>query len=476
MPRSQLRFFAAIHLLTGFQFVFTFSAIVHSTARAAEFIPLGWLGEDPPSPGQATLESGAQGISDDGLAVIGGSTGADGAVFRWTPTAGMQGLRPGTFGTTPVISADGSTVAWSRDSETHIWSETVGLMSVPEFTNNDGNFGISTDGSMMAGTNSDPAPGFGLPGRWSRESGFQELPVPENVVETQYGSVRISADGKVVVGTFNNRTSVPCQACGLPFRWTEDEGTSVLGNVPGGILGTSADGSIVTGLSSAGTRLWQWTADAGLVVLEESSAGTRFQGNIGGLGSPALVSADGLALAINSYNSNGTGFEAHRWTEEGGLITLPVLPGYVENVVLEISNDGAVILGGSLSDSMDELWLWTEEMGTRALTDVLFSQGVDPNVLVGWNLTSTRGGFWSLAGNGNAVSGGGTNPDGIREAWVAYFDPHVIPEPSSLLLGTLALAGAVTWRGRRDLAVGLLHRSLGQSRCGDCRPRKGFSC
>jgi MYXO-CTERM domain-containing protein len=65
--------------------------------------------------------------------------------------------------------------------------------------------------------------------------------------------------------------------------------------------------------------------------------------------------------------------------------------------------------------------------------------------LAGWRLTGAS----SLSADGQWVVGGGINPSGQTEAWLANIAP--IPEPSSVTLAGLGLAGLLGygWRRRR---------------------------
>jgi probable HAF family extracellular repeat protein len=176
----------------------------------------------------------------------------------------------------------------------------------------------------------------------------------------------VSADGSVVVGASAWGKDASREYFEA-FRWTADGGMVGMGDLPGSIFysvanGVSADGSVVMGqsFSASGYEVFRWTATGGMVGL-----GIYLGGGTGGCG----VSADGSVIVGGSASANG--YEAFRWTAAGGMVSLGVLPG--NNFFSEacgVSADGSVVVGmGTVSDGA-EAFRWTEAGGMVGLGDL----------------------------------------------------------------------------------------------------------
>jgi probable HAF family extracellular repeat protein len=150
--------------------------------------------------------------------------------------------------------------------------------------------------------------------------------------------------------------------------------------------GISPDGAIAVGrdVSHVGFEAWRWTPDGGLVGLGDLP------------GSPALnsqatdVSNTGVIVGVGAFNSDMQ--QAFRWTEATGMVGLGALPeGTPKSIARSISNDGSVIVGESGDGVTNSLpFLWTADTGMVSLGLppgfwAAFAQGVSPDgaVVVG---------------------------------------------------------------------------------------------
>jgi probable HAF family extracellular repeat protein len=376
-----------------------------ATPASAQFIRLGDL------PG-GNFSSRATAVSDDGSVVVGNSSSAASGAnswepFRWTRTGGMVGLGflPGkTYGVASDVSADGSAV--------------VGLGELPSTAFEGFHW---TAASGMVGL------GFLPGGRWSSASS-------------------VSANGAVVVGW--STTAGSSEA----FRWTQAGGMVGLGDLPGGPStegsaagAVSRDGSVVVGegRSAAGREAFRWTQATGMVGLGDLPGGEFWS-------YANAVSADGSVVVGRGGNARNE-YEAFRWTPAGGMVGLGSPPGGRGSGAHAVSADGSVVVGNYLNDNNDGrfgAFIWTSATGMRNLQDMLVND-------LGYNLTGWSLGFaQGISADGRWVVGRGINPSGQDEAYLANIAP--IPEPSSVALAGLGLAGLAGygWRRRRRQTVG----------------------
>ncbi|MBC8009687.1 MAG: hypothetical protein H7067_06290 [Burkholderiales bacterium] len=158
----------------------------------------------------------------------------------------------------------------------------------------------------------------------------------------------ISGDGATIVG--RSSSTLSGENNHEAFRWTAAEGTTGLGALSGSAtseaIAVSIDGSVVVGNSppsgSGGVQLgFRWTSESGIVSLGDLPGGLDNSSAQG-------VSADGAVIV--GYGSNaGNKTEAFRWTAASGPVGLGF---FSENPVVGlhshaygISADGAVIVG-----------------------------------------------------------------------------------------------------------------------------------
>ncbi len=288
--------------------------------------------------------------------------------FRWTRTTGMSDL--------------GSLSAGVRISQAN---------------------GVSGDGSVVVGTSTNAAGQFEA-FRWTSDTGIVGLgDLPGGGFESHANDV--SADGKTVVGTGGNSNNA-FEA----YRWTESTGMIGLGDLPGGVPvshanGVSADGSVVvgSGWTAGGGQAFRWTAAEGMVGL--------------GISEARAVSPDGQ-VAVGLY-APFLDSQASRWTRSTGGQLLGSFPGGGRSGwAIGASEDGSRIVGYSDSSNGFRAFIWDEQGGMRDFQNLLLANGVSN--LEGWSLTVA----YDITPDGMTIVGGGINPRGRSEAWIA-----TIPEP-----------------------------------------------
>lgn len=353
----------------------------------------------------------------------------------------------------------------------------LGLGDLPGGQTTSSAYAVSADGTVVVGQSGGPLGGRAF--RWTLDTGMVSLgDLPGGIS----GSLAwdVSGDGSVVVGLGSSEAGFEA------FRWTQVTGIVGLGDLPGGPFssvarGVSADGSAIVGtgyLEASGKQAFRWTAADGMVGL-----GTLFEGALtGGL---VRISGDGSVVVgtnLTSADSSEARTEAFRWTQESGMVGIGDLPGGAfSSTAMDISQDGRVIVGTSLSDNGTEAFRWTQQEGmvsigdftpyavsadgsqivglrlgtgpvlwdahngTRVLEELLESDlGLD---LAGWSL----GGARDISADGRVIVGTGLNPLGQPEGWIV-----VIPEPATCVLLAVGLLPAVTRRRRsrpRNVAV-----------------------
>ena len=138
--------------------------------------------------------------------------------------------------------------------------------------------------------------------------------------------------------------------------------------------------------------------------------------------------------------------EAFRWTNAGGMVGLGLLPGgsFDYSYANAASADGSVAVGysGPGPDS-DEAFIWDNLNGMRNLKDVLINDYGLGSSLAGWTLLPEA---YGISADGLTVVGYGehanADAEAGAEAWIARLDSAaVVPEPSSLILLGIAVAG-----------------------------------
>jgi probable HAF family extracellular repeat protein len=183
-------------------------------------------------------------------------------------------------------------------------------------------------------------------------AGVLAVPVPARLLAAEFiplgdlptgnfnsAAARVSADGKVVVGTGWITTGIET------FRWTREGSMTSLGDLPGGFVQSSptaisADGSVIAGVgnTAAGPQAYLWTAATGMVGIGELAGGT-YQSTV------TSMTADGSVIYGSSESFNGP--EATRWTQSGGIVSLGNFFGPDFPFLGALgSADGSTIAGG----------------------------------------------------------------------------------------------------------------------------------
>jgi probable HAF family extracellular repeat protein len=190
----------------------------------------------------------------------------------------------------------------------------------------------------------------------------------------------------------------------------------------------SADGLVVVGMSNSsdGFQAFRWTLEGGMVGLGS------FPNPVGFPSSQALaVSADGSVIGgasgrPNSLNEDGSPF---RWTQATGLIYLGSLGGTEGGETFGVSPDGSILVGfASSSDFNYDAFKWTVVGGIVALPRLA-------NQVQGKAIALSADGSQIV---GSIALGSPTNPKPAR--WSSA-GPALLP---SLNASTIGAALAVT--------------------------------
>ena len=124
------------------------------------------------------------------------------------------------------------------------------------------------------------------------------------------------------------------------------------------------------------------------------------------------VSADGSVIVGDSVSA--LGFEAFRWTSEGGMVGLGDLPGGMfESHAWDVSSDGSVIVGNGTTTLGPEAFVWTAAGGMQNLREKLIAGGATG--LTGWTLIEPSG----VSADGRTIVGFGRDALGRGEGWIA---------------------------------------------------------
>lgn len=338
------------HTVVGSACALIVGAILAPTAAAGpvpDFQGIGFLPGGEPT-------SDVRAISGDGRIVIGGS---DAGAFRW-----QDGVMTPLGFSARGLSYDGSVMIGSVDGEAIRWEAGVftDLGSLPGQSSTSAG-AVSADGSVIVGYSGIEAY------RWQGGvmTGLGDLPGGQ----TLSAAFGVSADGSIIAGTGWSARGIEA------FRW-ENGVMTALGDLPSGdyfstACGLSADGSTIVGKGrgepgNVGEAV-RWTA-GGIATFKPYPSGY--------IASTALsVSADGSVVVGYYYADPRWG--AFVWDAVHGARDLRALltgfgldlDGWVLDHAVDISDDGFTIVGRGIDpDGNTQGWIATiPEPGTLML-------------------------------------------------------------------------------------------------------------
>ncbi|OHB69636.1 MAG: hypothetical protein A2V70_07335 [Planctomycetes bacterium RBG_13_63_9] len=203
-------------------------------------------------------------------------------------------------------------------------------------------------------------------------------------------ALAVSADGQVVVGAGMDGVE-------RPFRWTAAEGMVGFTGNAGRAYDLSADGSVVVGFLRGGPswliEAFRWTQQEGVVILPMPP---DWDDNTTATG----VSAHG-SIIVGKAGSYDDG-RLFRWTESEGMVDLGRQGRSGPGSCPQISPDGSVIVG---NDPERGAFRWTQETGRTYL-------GTLPDAL-------GNPFAYNVSADGSAIVG--TIPYGVGESGDAPF-------------------------------------------------------
>lgn len=381
------------------QLIVAMSALQVAYAQAS-FVGIGDL------PG-GSYESAINSLSDDGSTVVGFSDdgSAFGGAFRWDAGTGIQ----------PIATAPSS------------------------------GFDVSPDGSVVVGI-------YGTPDRAFRWTAGGLLDLGLLPTGTFSAPVALSPDGGTIVGLADRTTIVNIGGFDIEIpenvavQWIDTIGPAVLGDgdLPGGdpfMIGAevafaqardaSTGGAVVVGeaFSASGPEAFRWTSAEGMQGLGDLPGGA-FESRA------EAITPDGEVIV--GSGTSVIGCESFIWTEAAGMVGLGAIPAGLPGAgsgweALDVTDDGAVLAGRTSCRFFDvnaAAVVWDDVNGLRSVQDIL-EDDFDLD-LTGWHLFGAL-----ISADGTVLAGGGINPSGDPEGWVASL-PIPLPEADgsmSFMLG-----------------------------------------
>lgn len=281
--------------------------------------------------------------------LVAGSLSAQGATYRPIPGA-WNGADITPDGKVVVGDGPGGAFYWR-------WQEDP----VPTLIGNASAAAVSDDGSVIAGSMTDPGSGAQVAALWTEATGWQPLGgLPSGACGSLSTGYDITADGSAVVGLGWNGCS------GQGFYWTEAGGMQGLehlanGNNRGSVI--AANGSIIGGFAQGSFNRTPatWLPDLGGQTYDVDAVG-----EIHG------VNADGSVL-FGEWN--GAAFYS-----QGGVVTpLGSLDNDFTGIATSASESLSRIVGFDILGLSRTAWIWTPAGGMESLHSVLTDLGT-PNL------------------------------------------------------------------------------------------------
>ena len=285
---------------------------------------------------------------------------------------------------------------------------------------------VSADGTVVVGA-SKTADTIWRAVKWTH-GGIELIPEPSAPWAGRSEAFGVSGNGVVIAGMGTTTSGE------RGFRWTAARGTELLTQAP---AGSTLDSSWANGVSDDGTTI------AGRVGLDgdplyracvwrsSTPGGDLTQWVLSDLYSEAIsVSADGSVAVGYIYSEaalwrwNGAGWDPPRF--------LSTLPGTVGSMAFDVDAEAKVVVGycynyGDYDDPADDVergtvWFLTMcPRGPHDASTLLSSVGITAHA--GWSLSSVGGVTIDPITRLLVLVGGGVNPDGHPEGWVAHVPP-----------------------------------------------------
>jgi uncharacterized membrane protein len=323
-----------------------------STGAAAGLLAIaGAVHAAPPWVAKEICHCYATDLSDDGTAATGTLNGSN-TTFYWQAGRGMTSLGRGTY---------------------------------RQLRRGSGVPAISGDGQVVGSTILDETGSFGTQGRWTAETGWQQLmpprPADGGVVDAEDGSVfGMSRDGLALTGLYWRKTAEGGLA--HASRWTSATGVQDLGSGGGSSRVDDADrtGRVLVGWDEHPTwgirRAAVWLDGVKTLLEPEDSDWPSEAG---------AVNADGSVIVGQAVDPARQIQAAVKWTWNGSrwvktlLGNLPhTVPGgsaYANGV----SDDGSIVVGTATREfSPSSLgFVWTAAEGMTEAGRYLHQRGID---------------------------------------------------------------------------------------------------